>query len=273
MPPEGRAAPLLFMPVDRDYGRIDPHKSRLPRVVEVALFFLLLAPWENWSQVPHAYWRRFQVPWVYTVDDDIFVRPNSPPSPDDLSLELQPLTDARGEVVDVELPVVNPLEGVDLCSWDDKGWQTLARALNSPLFETPVVHFFVRAFLANGVDEVLAHLTAIEAALGIQADYIPRLRTSHASIGATRRLASRIAALLGDVEFSKQYDDLFTVRCEYLHGRAMEAISSAKRVCARKLSRQVVAALVKVAAETAVASRGDYLNELLDRGVCLCRLP
>ncbi len=35
-----------------DPARIDPHTSRLPAVVEKALLFLLLAPWEDWAEMP-----------------------------------------------------------------------------------------------------------------------------------------------------------------------------------------------------------------------------
>ncbi|MDA9506534.1 hypothetical protein XI09_18240 [Bradyrhizobium sp. CCBAU 11386] len=59
----------------------------------------------------------------------------------------------------------------ELLSWDDTRWEIFQKARQSPLFEGPVSHFFVRAFLADGIDEVLAHMTAIEAALGLNSDY------------------------------------------------------------------------------------------------------
>lgn len=44
-----RARTSLFghMTFDRDFGEIDPHLGRFPPTVESALFFLLLAPWEE----------------------------------------------------------------------------------------------------------------------------------------------------------------------------------------------------------------------------------
>jgi hypothetical protein len=35
------------MTLDRDFSEIDPYAGRFPPVVERALFFLLLAPWER----------------------------------------------------------------------------------------------------------------------------------------------------------------------------------------------------------------------------------
>jgi hypothetical protein len=190
-PPEERAVPFLFEVVNPDYGRIEPHKGQFPDVVEDALFFLLLAPWEDWSQYPQVDWRGFRVPWVYTADDDLFVQPQRPSSPDDLRWEPQ-ATDASGEVVEDERPAFLPLKPVDLRCWNEQSWRMTAKARKSPLFETPVVHFVVRAFLADGVDEMLAHLTAIEAALGLQADYKKSMRPKpdrHPGTGPTDRVA------------------------------------------------------------------------------------
>ena len=241
--------------------------------MEDALFFLLLAPWEDWSRIPQVDWRGFRTPWVYTTDEDLFVRPQAVPSPESLNWEPQALTDAWGDVVEVERPVVLPLEdeaAAALLDWNGPYCERVTLARASPLFETPVAHFFVRAYLSDGVDEVLGHLTAIEAALGLQAEYDRRLRLkSDKGPGATRRVAARIAGLLGASTFADQYEQLFKVRSAFLHGRAMGAISTAERVLARKLSRQVVAALVDRAAAGHSASRETELQRLLDRGLPL----
>jgi len=270
-PPEARAVPVLFADLQQDFGRIEPHKGRFPAIVEDTLFFLLLAPWEEWSQMPEVDWRGFRVPWVYTTDEDLFVRPLAVPSPDSLSWEPQALTDSWGDVVEVERPVVLPLEdeaAAAVPAWNGPYYERVTRARASPLFETPVVHFFVRAYLSDGVDEVLGHLTAIEAALGLQADYDRRLRLrSDKGPGATKRVAARIAALLNARGFADQYEQLFTVRSAFLHGRAMGTISTAERVMARKLSRQVVTALVDRATTAHGANREAELQGLLDRGL------
>jgi hypothetical protein len=43
-----RAIPLLFEPIGRDWGAIEPHQQRVPPAAENALFAILLAPWEDW---------------------------------------------------------------------------------------------------------------------------------------------------------------------------------------------------------------------------------
>jgi hypothetical protein len=68
--------------------------------------------------------------------------------------------------------------------------QIVELAKQSVLFETPIVHFLVRAFLAEGVDEFLAHITTIEAALGLRADYQKRFRIApdrHRGMPSPRR--------------------------------------------------------------------------------------
>lgn len=51
-----RAVPACSMMMSRDLGEIDPHKSRFPLVVETALFFLLLALWEEWARMAEVNW-------------------------------------------------------------------------------------------------------------------------------------------------------------------------------------------------------------------------
>ena len=272
-PPEARAVPVLFTDMRQDFGRIEPHKGRFPLAVEDALFFLLLAPWEDWSRMPQVDWRGFRVPWVYTTDEDLFVQPQAAPSPESLSWEPRALTDAWGEVVEVERPVVLPLEdqaGASLPDWNEAAWETVCRARQSPLFQTPVAHFFARAYLNDGVDEFLGHITVIEAALGVQADHDRKLRAEPDNgLGATKRVAARVAALIGTRRSADQYEQLFRVRSAFLHGRAMGAISTAERVLARKLARQVVAALIEQAIAAAGGNREDQLAALLDRGLRL----
>jgi hypothetical protein len=102
--PEARSTPFLYMDMSRDFGEIDPHIGRFPPPVEAALFFLLLAPWEEWSTMREVDWRGFRMPWIYTVDEDLFVRPARPPSPDSLTLEPWFGQDAWGNEIEDEQP-------------------------------------------------------------------------------------------------------------------------------------------------------------------------
>ncbi|WP_210134465.1 hypothetical protein [Pseudotabrizicola sediminis] len=267
-----RALPFLSFDFSQDLGRIEPHKGRFPRVFEDALFFLLLGKWEEWSAMAEVDWRGFRVPWVYTANRDLFVRPNVLPSPDTLSWEPHIYDDGYGDTVEVERPVVFRLDEaslVGLTSLDQSCWEIVERARQSILFETPIAHFFVRAFLVDGVDEFLAHITMIEAALGLQSDYQKSVRVApdrHNRMRATTKVRGRIAGLLGDVRFAEQYERLFNVRSAYLHGRAMTTISTQEQVIARSLARRIVEALISATRTASASSREDFLDDLLDRG-------
>lgn len=273
--PEARAVPVLFMDLSRDLSQIEPHKGRFPGAVEEALFFLLLAPWESWSTMAEVDWRGFRVPWVYTVDSDIFVRLNTPPSPDTLSWEDRIYDDGCGGTYEEERPLELRLEddvATELQVWDQSRWAMAEQAKQSILFETPIIHFLVRAFLAEGVDEFLAHITTIEAALGLRADYQKTFRVAldrHKKLRATDKMRGRVAGLLGDRRYADQYERLFDVRSAFLHGRAMTAISTKERVMARSLARQVVEALILATQAGAISSREDFLDGLLDKGAPL----
>src|SRR5271167_6914 len=126
---------------------------------------MLLVPWEDWVDTPKGWWRPFEVPWVYAIDNDLFVRPSPPPSADTLSGFY--MLEDNGEEVFVDPDRVRLTDGqaAILKCLTDTRWDDLARAQQSPLFETSVKHFFVKAFLERPLDEFLAHLTTIEAAL------------------------------------------------------------------------------------------------------------
>ena len=273
--PEARAVPVLFMELSRDLGQIEPHKGRFPGAVEEALFFLLLAPWESWSTMAEVDWRGFRVPWVYTVDSDIFVRLNTPPSPDTLSWQPRIYDDGYGGTHEEERPVELRLEddvATELPVWDQSRWAIVEQAKQSVLFETPITHFMVRAFLAEGIDEFLAHITTIEAALGLRADYQKSFRVApdrHRGMRATNRMRGRVAGLLGARRYADEYERLFDVRSAFLHGRAMTAISTEERVMARSLAREVVEALILATQSGPISSREDFLDGLLDRGAPL----
>jgi hypothetical protein len=273
--PGTRAVPVFGMDLRQDLGRIEPHKGRFPRALEETLFFLLLAPWEGWSTMLEVDWRGFRVPWVYTVDSDLFVRPNALPSPDTLSWEDRIHDDGYGVTYEEQRPLELTLEetaATELAFLNQSRWQILEQAKQSVLFETPVAHFLVRAFLAEGVDEFLAHITAIEAALGLRADYQKSFRIApdrHKGMRATNRMRGRVAGLLGDRRYADQYAQLFDTRSAFLHGRAMTAISTQEKVMARSLARKVVEALILATRGGPISSREDVLDDLLDKGAAL----
>lgn len=274
--PEARAMSFMYTNLNQDFGEIDPHLGRFPPAVEAALFFLILAPWEQWSTMPEVDWRGFRVPWIYTVDEDLFIQPDPPPSADSLTLEPW-IIEQGGEEVELERPTELPLAddakvGLSLCT--DHAWRKLEAARATPLFETPIAHFLVRAFLSDGMDEVMAHLTAIEAAVGLEMDHKKWMRPksdSHKKVSATERVAARIAAVLNDCESAQAYRDLFELRSSFVHGRAgLQKVTTQRRVMARSLARGVADGLVDIALRRP-GLRADVLSDLLDQGVQVLR--
>lgn len=270
--PEARTVPVLFKTLQGDLGEFDPLDGRFPPAVERALFFLLLAPWEDWSTMPSVDWRGFQLPWIYTLDLDLFTHPAVPPSPDSLSLEPWIVQDHWGDELELERPTTFPLDDAAkpaLSLFTDGAWAQLEAARASELFETPVAHFLVRAFLADGMDEVMAHMTVIEAALGLESDHrkwqLPK-NAPFRGLSATDRVAARMVGLLDDPKSGQTYKDLFELRSSYVHGRVgLAKISTRQRVNARSLARRVSRQLVD-AAGAFVGSRAAVLADLLCRG-------
>jgi hypothetical protein len=116
----------------------------------------------------------------------------------------------------------------------------------------------------------MAHMTAIEAAVGLEMDHRRKLRPKpdlHPKLSATERVAARIGAALSDAQAAQDYKALFELRSAFVHGRAgLEKISTPQRVLARSLARRVVGALVPLAAKTA-PPRAEVMADLLDGGV------
>ncbi|MDE0694444.1 MAG: hypothetical protein OXH76_01255 [Boseongicola sp.] len=237
--------------------RIEPHKSRHPKAFEDALFFLVLLPWEDWTS-RKVTWRGFSIPWVLTVDDDIFTPPKPPPPPDSLTWGEQLFRDQNGAEEWVNCPVrlgtLDKRATSCLTRLTSGHWSRVLKARESALFKTPVAHFLVRGFDTEGIDEFLAHITTIEAALGNSGDR---------SGGSTKILGTRIGHLLDDASCGDTFKSLFQIRCEFVHGRkGMKDISSEDRRAARRLARRVTSALIRRANRTKVSSREDFLEEL-----------
>lgn len=276
MGPEGRRLPGLFMDLGQDFGRIEPYKTGLPPAVEAALFGLLTIPWERIGGLREMEWRGFGVPWVYTLDSDVFARRGPPPSPDSLSWEPAGYIDANGDEHEYERPITYPLDdgSDDEIAWlNDGAWNDIVSARQTALFDRPVAHFFVRGFRSDGIDEFLAHISTIEAALGLPLDHDQRARKRIAgkNPGATRRVTLRISGLLKDGSFGNAYSKLFGLRSDFLHGKSVADISGDDRRSARELAREVVCALIGIASADPTVNREQLLDGLLDSGSQLSR--
>ncbi|WP_423358667.1 hypothetical protein [Pseudomonas citronellolis] len=262
----------LDLPIGKDLGEIVPHNGRFPAAIECALFFLLLAPWEDWAEMTEVDWRGFRLPWIYTLDDDLCAFPSPPPLPERLTWEPHFYQVGNDEWEESERPLWlrTWASAEEVQQTLEIKWALLQAASSqaSELFSTPVEHFLVRAFLSDGIDEVMAHLIMIEAAFGTEADHRRKLRLEgdnhHES--STRRVAARLSAAIVEPGAAKEYLDLYDMRCTYVHGRSEDRIiSTQQRVLARRLARKAANAITDLA-QTQLP-REIILLDLLNQGV------
>lgn len=134
------------------------------------------------------------------------------------------------------------------------------------MLAAPVAHFRVGDFLGDHIDEFLAHLMVVEASLGLKADYEPKPKGGrHKGLRPTERMVRRIDKTLGGPVVGQEYQCLFDVRSNCVHGRQMGEISSADLKSARSLARKIAGRLVHLAAhDTVAADRDTNLMSLLD---------
>ncbi|WP_429038455.1 hypothetical protein [Aeromonas media] len=257
---------------DKDLGEIVPHRGRFPTAVERALFVLLLAQWEDWADRVEVDWRGFQLPWIYSLDDDLCAFPSQPPTPERLSWVPDVRQVEDNEWDEYERPAyLQTMVSAENVQQDlESKWALLqeTNALESELFSTPVEHFLVRAFLSDGIDEVIAHLIMIEAAFGTEADHERKMRlgADKHQEGATRRVAARLSTAIGKPGAAKEFLDLYDMRCKYVHGRPEgRVISTEQRITARRLAREAANALVEQA--KVQQPREAVLLKLLNDGV------
>lgn len=270
--PNARAAPIFYTGLRVDFGQIEPHKKRFPCAFEDALTALLILPWEDWSTMKDFDWRPFHIPWVHTVDSDIFVRLAPLPSPDTLTWDYDCRERADGIIEEIKVPCTidieideNPIAAGKLNQY----LSIIKHHSDNSILDTPVFHFFVSGFLENGIDEFLNHVIAIESILGVREDHIPSLRrnkTLYAKNRSTEIICCRVAGLLNEKKASSEYTHLFKLRSEFIHGRKSQIISSNDRVLARSLARKVVKGILDAAGDHPEQCRETFLNNLFCKG-------
>ena len=260
-----RALPFLFPKVSEALTDIEPHKPKFPVVVEDALFTLLMVAWEDVAVYAEYEWRPFEVPWVHTVDNDLFAHRRVVPDADTLTWAF----DALEEYPERRLRRLNDTAAETIHTLGDAFWAAVTTARESALCATPFPHFLVRAFASEGIDEFLAHITVVEAALGSALDHDRRSRPKFGrkDPGATDRVAWRVAGLLDDAAAGERYRDLFRERSDFLHGRVMSPLPGQSRLDARRLARRCVRALIETARTAEDVTDPDtFLHKSLLRG-------
>jgi hypothetical protein len=210
-----------------DIYRVHPTYTAHEPVVESTLRQLALYNWEDMDPYlqadkdpKEAFWLRFHVPFTLRVDDNLLGWPRR--APDLSTLDMVPIIlDTReevGEEPDIRFHLNQPetesfveftqRTGTHLSSVRERSdtWNFLDIALG----------FFIKAYFAHGLEQLLWHITTIEALLGQKEDE-----------GVRGPLARRITSILGNTNkeketLKKQFNELYDFRCALVHGQVFK---------------------------------------------------
>jgi len=213
--------------------RVSFEYTGYPKVIESALQQLALFDWQaDWWKAPSSPihkqqekdeeigWLGFGIPFVLRVDNNLLGSPRR--APDFATLQAEPFVDARtGEEIG-EVPVTYiRLDKGETDTFKTSIQRTgnllgsLGAKQNDWRFLEVALGNFIKAFFAEGLEQMLWHITTLEALLGEKGE------------GVTERLARRIASILGKSEderkaIRKQFKDLYRFRCDLVHGNPFQ---------------------------------------------------
>jgi hypothetical protein len=236
------------------------HSHGYPLPVERALFALAMCPWEEFVEDEGiSWWRPFIVKWVHEVPHDPLARIYALPSADSLSWRINWSVDSKsGQERQYEIPMqmdYNP-KGMATIAGDLSGiWKGIdavwpVQRAAHPAFNSLVPHFILEAFRATGIDQLIFHNTAIDAALFTQGQ------------GAKRDAGKSIATLLNK-KAADSYFDLYDARSDYIHGRAFKRpLTYADLRAMRRVSRQVILRVLDLLRAHPEWTRRNYMNHL-----------
>ena len=178
-------------------------------------------------------WMAFRIPFIIKISDNFLEAPLLAPDISKLSTEphFDPFTgEEEGErpqiLIDLEKNETESLEktifGVDKLLKNFEGvedrWPFVSKSLG----------FFTKAFFANGLEQLLWHISSIEALLGEKGE------------GITKRLAVRVGIILGG-NFKKQFYEIYDFRSRLVHGLEFEKqIWESHLYQAREMARRIL---------------------------------
>ncbi len=197
-------------PVRPRYSEFDP---RLEELLKVLVLSGHLGQREEYHSNG---WLGASIPFVIEARDNPFRPP--PPAPPIGNLSYEPLFDNNGEE-EGERPTalihLNQLETAE-CESFVRHLEARLRCIHTASkewqqFVDRGLGYLVKAYFADGIEQLIWHIVALEAFVGEER----RVKEG---------IATRIAALYGqDLETSKaackDFKDLYEMRCSYVHGR------------------------------------------------------
>jgi hypothetical protein len=213
------------------YESVDPIVQRL------ALF-----DWAPYRITDDDWWhdgfRGFHIPFILSVSDDLLASPNAAPNLSPLMIETF-IDDETGEQCG-EVPVI----WTELGSSGTDAFEAFIHRIETlfaQLCATPqqwaffdvACGYFMKAFWSQGLEQMLWHITTIEALLGENTGSLTKL------------LRERLAATLGRDKQSKttirkQFGDLYETRSRLVHGDTLEGGSIKSLHHARNFARRLL---------------------------------
>ncbi len=188
-----------------EVGRSPLYAPTYPRPVEDALFVLLICFEPLVTEAP---WQPFYIRWTYSTVDDPFATPQTAPDP--ASLTWQPVGD---EEVEWEVPdnsqrlevAVNRIEQELQRRWAQLEVLTARIGTNRANFNPLTMHFYVKALMEHGIDQIISNVSCIDATL---------------ATGAARpTLFRRYENLVNDAQAKQWLECGIRLRDKYLHSQ------------------------------------------------------
>ena len=241
---------FLYEPIGAS-GKTPMFKPIFPNEIEEAIFVLLL----NLKKEPKDMtWDSFTVPWIYSFTDDPFAKPNRAPDPSALSWDF---VGDHGE----GFKVSNKSEEFDLTEENVQGlrqrWDKLQAALAKTDDENAnihplTLHFFIKAFTEEGIDEIIANISCIEATLRLPNEW------------SRKKSMKRYEQLVKDKNCHQWLENAYELRNNYLHslGDPRAAITSTDVARTRLSVLKAVDAYLNLASRYCDRNRKSLLDTL-----------
>ena len=259
-------------------GHVYVEYTRFPPAIERVLARLVLFDWVGDPKDPLTYSGQdgspfgFNIPFVIRADDNDLKGPES--APDCSKLKTTPW----GNEGEYEIPIVlfnlnesrvaafeQCVQRADEClrHLEKKKHDTKLPYLETldtrwPFLKVAIGNL-IKAFFTEELEQLLWHITALEALLGEER-------------GIRKSIAKRCAAIVGTTKkertrLKKQFEDLYDLRCDLVHGNQFEKdIHRKQLVEARMMVLRVSIWFVHYLSEIAAKIKeGSWQGEVLDR--------
>lgn len=233
---------FLYEPIGA-FGTTPMFKPIFPNEIEEAIFVLLLSLQKGPNDIT---WNSFTVPWVYSFTDDPFAKPSPSPNPSELSWDI---IGDPGE----EFEVANKSEEFDLTDESAQGvrqrWDKLQTVLantndENSSFHPLTLHFFVKAFTEEGIDEIIANISYFEATLRLPDEF------------SKEKSIKRYERLVKDEDCHQWLRNAYILRNRYLHSLADPKAT----ITSMDIARTRLSVVIAVDAYLNLASRHNDRN-------------